>query len=78
MRAPSIRDNLLVTAGARAAYMECLGLINIPKGLDGEDELARYISNAVDDYMGFGFDCNFDEYIETLLSRAYSNKHVNL
>ena len=32
---PEIRDNLLVTAGARAAYINCSNKINIPDGIEG-------------------------------------------
>ena len=35
----SRRDDLMVTMGARAAYMECIGNITLPKGVDGEYEL---------------------------------------
>lgn len=69
----SLRDNLLVTAGARAIYMETNGDIVLPGGVTGEDELAEFIAEAVDRYIanipyGVG---PFDIYIETGLSRKF-------
>lgn len=69
----SLRDNLLVTAGARAAYMDSKGCIDLPGGVEGEDILADFIAEAVDRYIanipyGVG---PFDIYIETGLSRKF-------
>ena len=66
-----IRDNLLVTAGARAAYMDCKSSIDIPGGLEGEDELANFVTTAVDTYLENGDDTPFDEYIESKLMAKY-------
>lgn len=63
----NIRDNLLITAGARAAYMDSSGSIDIPEGLDGEDRLTKCIVKAVDVYMSAQIDTPFDLYIESLL-----------
>lgn len=67
---PAIRDNLLVTAGARAAYMHDANIIDIPKGLKGEDELTRFIVRVVDEYLA-GDLGNFDIQIELALKKAY-------
>lgn len=70
----SIRDNLLVTAGARAAYMDGRGYIDIPGGLEGEDELTVTVTQAVDEYLSGGNDIPFDLYIETILMDAYGKE----
>ena len=41
---PEIRDNLLVTAGARAAYMNCSDKIGIPEGIEEEFKLAEFLT----------------------------------
>ena len=65
-----LRDNLLVTAGARAAYMDRNDTIDIPDGLKGEADLAIFIARAVDYYLAN--ECgNFDLYIEERLIRGY-------
>ena len=67
---PEIRDNLLVTAGARAAYMNCSDKIDIPEGIEEEFKLAEFLTKVVDDYLKF--DCgNFDLYLETKLIEKY-------
>ena len=68
----TLRDNLLVTAGARAAYMHDAGAINLPGGLRGEERLAKFISEQVDAYAWFDCDVNFDEYIELALFHEYA------
>ena len=70
-RGKQLRDNLLVTAGARAAHMECLGYITLPSGSSGEDKLAMFVSNVVDKYLNEDMDISFDEYIEEKLSKKY-------
>ena len=72
-RGDSLRDDLLVTAGARAAYMDgnCIGL---PSGTKGERELSLYIAKLVDYYISIGADKNFDEFIETALIEKYGYK----
>lgn len=73
-----LRDNLLVTAGARAAYMECMRYITLPAGTRGKDELARFIIKAVDLYLNEGIDIPFDTYIENSLTNAYRNNKMNI
>lgn len=63
----NIRDNLLVTAGTRAAYMDAFNVIDLPSGVDGEDEIASEITNAVDKYLEQDVDESFDIYIEEFL-----------
>ena len=69
-----LRDNLLVTAGARAAYMHCAGSISIPSGLKGEDDLAKTVTHIVDKYVVKCTEVNFDEYIESNLRFVYGVK----
>lgn len=68
------RDNLLVTMGARAAYMECDGIINLPAGIYGEQELAEFAVEKVDQYMDENIDESFDLYIERELDKRYAVK----
>ena len=68
----TLRDNLLVTAGVRAAYMHDAGVIDLPGGLLGEEQLAKFISEQVDAYAWFNTDVNFDEYIESALFHEYA------
>lgn len=63
----SLRDNLFITAGAKAIYMEVTGHIVLPGGLKGDDELAEFIAEIVDCYIDGGFDEPFDTYIEESL-----------
>ena len=65
-----IRDNLLVTAGMRVAYMDDLGLIDIPRGEKGEHQITEFIRNLIDNYP-IGGDVNFDEYIEAAIQKEY-------
>ena len=65
------RDNLLVTAGVRAAYMECSRMIDLPAGSVGEDALAGFVTEAVDKYIEEPIDIPFDEYIESALMDEY-------
>lgn len=67
-----IRDNLLVTMGARAAYMECRGTIHLPCGPMGEDCLAWFVAKTVDRYIDENLDIPFDEYIEAALIEEFS------
>ena len=70
-----IRDNFLVTAGARAAYMHDANVIKLPEGLEGEDELAYFIMEIVDYYYNELVDVNFDEYVEEELSKKYGGQN---
>lgn len=63
----NLRDNLFITAGARAIYMETNGDIVLPGGVAGEDELAEFVVEMVDCYIDGGFDEPFDIYIEKAL-----------
>lgn len=66
------RDHLLVVAGARAAYMDCAGLIDLETDLQGEETLAKFLTYIVDRYVEMDADTNFDEYLETNLILAFS------
>ena len=71
-----LRDDLLVTAGARAAYMEDANHINLPHGIEGEAKLAQFVSRMVDRYLNEPCcrDIPCDEYIELALKAAYGVK----
>lgn len=70
---PKFRDNLLITAGKAAAYMECSRVINLPHGTE-EDELVGFIIGAVDKYIDEEIDIPFDYYIESKLLKEYQIK----
>lgn len=70
----NLRDNLLVTAGARAAYMECSRIIDLPAGSAGENILAAFVTEAVDKYIDEQIDIPFDEYIENALTKEYKEE----
>ena len=74
-RAIGYRDNLLVIAGARAAYMDSKDVIDIPEGTDGEDEYSYFIKDLVDYYDAQLVDVNFDEYIENALITRYGKEN---
>ena len=70
---PKFRDDLLITAGKTAAYMECSRVINLPHGTE-EDELVGFIIGAVDKYIDEEIDIPFDYYIESKLLKEYQIK----
>ena len=47
----NIRDNLLVTIGSRAAYMDVRGDIELPAGSRGEDILAAFAVKLAEQWM---------------------------
>lgn len=67
------RDNLLVTAASRAAYMDMKGTIELPRGLNGEDKLAEVVAEIVDDYIKNDYD-PFDIYVENRLKYEFGKK----
>lgn len=69
----SIRDNLLITAGSRAAYMDAFHVIDLPYGVDGEDEIADFVTKLVDEYLMKNDDQPFDIFIEKALMKRYNN-----
>ena len=70
---PKFHDDLLITAGKAAAYMECSRVINLPHGTE-EDELVEFITGAVDKYIDEEIDIPFDYYIESKLLKEYQIK----
>ena len=70
---PRFRDDLLITAGKAAAYMECSRVINLLHGTE-EDELVGFITGAVDKYIDEEIDIPFDYYIESKLLKEYQIK----
>ena len=72
-----IRDDLLVTAGVRAGYMSYTEDIKLPSGLEGEAEVANYISREVDDYLAWDDREPFDLFIEESLLARYGVEREN-
>ena len=74
----NLRDNLLVTMGARAAYMDAAGHIDLPDGSAGEAELAAFVGKKADEFLrrddDGAEDVSFDEFIETALAEQYAVK----
>lgn len=66
-----LRDNLLVTAGMRVGFMWESGDIKLPSGLEGEDDVANYISREVDYYLARDDREPFDLFIEESLLARY-------
>ena len=66
-----LRDNLLVTAGVRAGCMDYIETIKLPSGLEGEDDVANYISREVDYYLARDDRESFDLFIEESLMARY-------
>lgn len=66
-----IRDDLLVTAGVRAGYMEYSGDIKLPSGLEGEADVSNYIAREIDYYMVSDDRDPFDIFIEESLLARY-------
>lgn len=68
------RDNLLVTAGIRAAEMEALGIFELPSSVVEQDQSIGFIIDACDKYIDEGIDISFDEYIEAALIEMFGCK----
>ena len=67
-----IRDNLLVTIGSRAAYMDVRGDIKLPEGSEGEDILSAFAVELAERWMKEEPDYfNFDEFIEAELEKRF-------
>ena len=62
-----------MTVGVRAGFMDGNGWIDIPPGLDAEDELANYAAEIVDEYMHSHQPESFDEFVERKLHIKYGN-----
>lgn len=65
-----IYTDMLVTFGSRAGYMSAVGAIELPAGIDGEAELARYAEQVIDEFQSQE-DMSFDEFIETALLHQF-------
>lgn len=68
------RYNLLVTGGVWAATLQCMGSIELPSGVEGEDIIARFVKNRVDKYIDSKIDIPYDEYIEKALIERFGEK----
>ena len=66
-----LRDNLLVTAGVRAGYMDINEEIDLPSGVEGETRTTSYIVAIVDNYVKAKYDIPFDGYVEVLLTKTF-------
>lgn len=69
--AATIRENLLVAMGMYAGEMDQDDEIDIPSDIAGEDELADFCVECVDDYLKYAYDIPFDEYAVQCLSSKY-------
>ena len=69
-----LRDNLLVTAGSRAAYMDSFNVIELPYGVDGEDEVAEFVVSVVNEYIEQDIDESFDIFIERRLIKRFGKE----
>ena len=69
-RDASLRDDLLITAGMRVAYMLVKDMIDIPEGVEGAHELAMFIARAVDYYLNTKHE-SFDLFIEERLLNGF-------
>ena len=67
----SIRENLLVTIGSRAAYMDVRGDIELPVGSRGEEVLAAFAVKLADRWMKEEPDMSFDCFIEIALKKRF-------
>ena len=68
------REHLMVVMGARAAYMDAMGDIDIPEGLEAEGNFVWFVRKTVEHYIQEPTDVtgvNFDDYIETALIKQY-------
>ena len=71
----NIREHLMVIMGARAAYMDSAGVIDIPEGHEAEGDLVSFVKKTVERYVEETTECkdvNFDEYIENALIHQYA------
>jgi hypothetical protein len=60
-------NNLYVTAGCRAGTMDMMNQIDLPTGVDGEEELAIFVEDAIGEWSRTQPDMPFDEFIENRL-----------
>lgn len=67
------RDDLLVTAGSRIAYMDMKNKLNLPDGVDGESEIATFLTQKVDEYLENN-DIAFDIFIENAINIQYGKE----
>ena len=63
---PEIRDNLLVTAGARAVHMDYRGEIDIREGFEEENKLAAFLTKVIDYYLSDDDSKKLHEYKEII------------
>lgn len=71
-----IRDNMLVTIGARAGYMDSMNLISVGGSVHDEEMLAKFAVSVVDEYLAIDSDTPFDEFIENALVKRYGKANV--
>lgn len=71
-----IRDNMLVTIGVRAGYMDSMNHISIGGSVHDEEMLAKFAVGVVDEYLATDNDMPFDEFIEKALTERYGKANV--
>lgn len=67
----TLRENLLVSMGLYAGELDAAHAIDIPYGTTGEDELAEFVVECVDEYMKQEVDEPFDLFAENKLLWKY-------
>ena len=68
----SIHENLIATMALRAGQMEGLGLIALPSGVEGEDLIADFCVDKVEEFQLYHFEEPFDIFIETELQKRFA------
>ena len=70
----TIRENLLITMALYAGDMNRADVIDLPIGVEGENELAEYCVECVDEFLDhdvFDSDLPFDEFAENRLIKKF-------
>lgn len=70
------RDNMLVTTGARAGYMDSMNCISVGGNVYDEEILAKFAVGVMDEYLATDNDTPFDEFIENDLIERYGKANV--
>ena len=73
-RRPLMENNLYVTFGCRAGEMYEMGEIELPAGVDGEEELTVVAEDCIGIWLRDKPDTPFDVFIETILYEHFGNK----
>ena len=72
-----IRDYDHVVIGMRIAYLDDRGFLEIPTGIDGEEEITTFasrLSRLFNQLTEQGEDLNWDDFIEEKIIERYGRK----